>query len=71
MFENLPVEFFGEHNQVLALARKVLLVRVPGIPDSRLAHEIEPRLMDYSRNRPMGISPEEDRGAEDTLEGAD
>ena len=71
MFPDFPVEFFGQYDQVLTVARKVLLVQVFGIPDSRLAHEIEPGLMHHRGDGAMGIGSEEDGGAEDTLEGTD
>jgi hypothetical protein len=54
MIQDLLIEFLGQHNQVLALAEKVAPARVSGIPDSRLAREIESvaTVTSYSASNP-------------------
>ena len=70
MLGDLLVELLGVDNQVLLIAREVLLIRVARVPDSGLTHEVESCLMDDWGNRLMRVSPEEDRGSEDSLKGA-
>jgi hypothetical protein len=47
MLEDLTIELIAQENHVLAIARQKLLVRVSGIPDSGLTHEVEPSTVDY------------------------
>src|SRR5215472_12306517 len=70
MLQNFLIKLFAEDNQILAVARKTLLIWVPRIPDPCLAHEMEPRLVHNGRYRSTGVSSEEDGSSEDALEGA-
>jgi hypothetical protein len=68
---DFPVELFAQHNHVLAVTRQVLLTGIAGVPNARLAHKVEPRVVDDRGLFQLHIGAEEDGGAEDALESAD
>jgi len=70
MIHDFPEELLTEHDLVLKLAGQRVLSRVPRIPDSCLAHEIESDAMNHGSTLALRIGPEEDRRPEDPLERA-
>src|ERR1035441_1749843 len=71
MAQDFPVELFAQDNHVLAVTRQVLLTGIAGVPNARLAHKVEPRVVYYSGLFQLHIGTEEYGGAEDALESAD
>src|SRR5580658_9337378 len=65
------VELFAQHNHVLAVTWQVLLTGIAGVPNARLAHKVEPRVVDDCGLFQLHIRAEEDGGTEDALESAD
>ncbi len=68
---DFAIELVTENDHVLAVARKKLLIGISRIPDSRLAHEIEPGTMDNGGTLSLSVCSEEDGRAEDPLKGRD
>lgn len=66
MSGHLGEEFVAQRDHIFASFTAVAL-----IPDGRLPEEVEPRPMNHSGRRGNGIGAEEDRRAEDSLEGGD
>jgi hypothetical protein len=68
---DFPIELFAQHNHVLAVTRQTLLCGIAGVPDARLGHEVEPRVVDDRGLLQLSIGTEEDGGTEDALESGD
>ena len=68
---NLPIEFFAQHNQVLAVTGQPLLCRVARVPDPCLLHEVEPGLVNDRSLLALRIGAEEACGAKDSFKPAD
>ena len=68
---DFPIELFAQYNHVLTVTRQVLLIGIAGVPDARLAHKVEPRVVYDSGLFQLQIGAEEYGGAKDALESAD
>jgi hypothetical protein len=68
---DFPVELFAQHNHVLAVTGQVLPTGIARVPDARLVHKVEPRVVDGRGLLQLHIGAEEDGGAEDALKSAD
>jgi hypothetical protein len=70
MAHDLVEEFVAEDDFVLKSAGKCGLIFVARVPNPRLAHEVEPRPMYNLCPVSLHVGAEENRSAEDALEGS-
>jgi hypothetical protein len=66
--DDLPVELVAQRDRVLELIAKSPLLRLPVVPDLRLAQEVEARALDDLRFRSKRVNSEEDCSPEYPLE---
>jgi hypothetical protein len=68
---DLPIELVAQDNHVLAVTGQTLLCGIARVPDARLAHKVEPPVVDDCGLFQLHIGAEENGGAEDALESPD
>ena len=56
---DFPIEFFAQDNHVLAVTGQILLTGIAQVPDARLAHKVEPPVVDDSGFFQLHIGTEE------------
>src|SRR5260370_42665036 len=68
---HLSEELCAQYDFVFEAAGQETLVRIARVPDSRLAHEVETRMVRDRRFLSLCVGAEENRGTEDSLERRD